>query len=68
MSIHHNPQGLIFVHMEFRLQNRHDELAGREIIVEQDDFMQTRRSAFISSWILGLVTVSVIGSVQRMGV
>jgi hypothetical protein len=46
MSSHHNPQGLIFVHTKFRLQNRHDELAGREIIVEQDDFMQTRPFCF----------------------
>ena len=61
MSSHHNPQGLIFVHTKFRLQNRHDELTGREIIVEQDTLCKRGRSAFISSWILGLVIVSVMG-------
>src|ERR1700733_2308729 len=42
MSGHHHPHSLIFVHAKFRLQNRDDELAGREIIIDQDDFMQTR--------------------------
>ena len=42
MSSHHHPQSLIFAHAKFRLQNRDDELAGCELIIEQDDFMQTR--------------------------
>ena len=42
MSCHHHPQSLIFAHAKFRFKNRDDELAGREIIIDQDDFMQTR--------------------------
>jgi hypothetical protein len=39
MSGHHHPQRLILAHAEFRLQNHDDELAGREVIIDQDDFM-----------------------------
>jgi hypothetical protein len=42
MSGHHHSQRLIIAHAEFRLQNHDDELAGREVIIDQDDFMQTR--------------------------
>ena len=37
-----DPHSLIFAHAKFRLQNRDDELAGREVIVDEDDFLQTR--------------------------
>ena len=42
MSGHHHSQRLILAHAEFRLQTHDDELAGREVIIDQDDFMQTR--------------------------
>ena len=42
MSGHHYSQRLILAHAKFRPQNCDDELAGREIIIDQDDFMQTR--------------------------
>jgi hypothetical protein len=42
MSGHHYSQCLILAQAKFRLQHRDDELAGREIIIDQDDFMQTR--------------------------
>ena len=42
MSGHHHSQRLILAHAEFRLQNHDDELAGREVIIDEDDFMQTR--------------------------
>ena len=42
MSSHHHPQRLTLAHAKLRLQNRNDELAGCEIIIDQDDFMQTR--------------------------
>jgi hypothetical protein len=41
MSGHHHSQRLILAHAEFRLQNYDDELAGREVIIDEDDFMQT---------------------------
>jgi hypothetical protein len=42
MSGHHHSQRVILTHAEFRLQNYDDELAWREVIIDQDDFMQTR--------------------------
>jgi hypothetical protein len=40
MSGHHHSQRLVLGHAKFRLQNRDDEPAMREIIIDQDDFMQ----------------------------
>jgi hypothetical protein len=54
MSGHHHPQSLIFAHAKFRLQNRDDELAGREIVIEQDNFMQARPFDFYLILDLGL--------------
>lgn len=42
MSGHHHPQRLTLAHAKLRPQNRNDELAGCKIIIDQDDFMQTR--------------------------
>jgi hypothetical protein len=42
MSGYHHSQRLILAHAEFRFQNYDDELAGREVIIDQDDFMQSR--------------------------
>jgi hypothetical protein len=36
MSGHHHSQRLILAHAEFRLQNYDDELAGREVIKDDD--------------------------------
>jgi hypothetical protein len=42
MCGHHHSQRLILAHAEFRLQNYDDEFAGCEVIIDQNDFMQTR--------------------------
>jgi hypothetical protein len=42
MSGRHHSQRLVLGHPKFRLQNHDDELARREIIIDQNDFMQTR--------------------------
>jgi hypothetical protein len=60
MSGHHHPHSLIFAHAKFCLQNRDDELAGREIIIDQDDLMQTRSFDFYLILDLGLGMVSVM--------
>ena len=36
MSGHHHSQRLVLAHAEFRLQNRDDELAGREVIIDYE--------------------------------
>jgi hypothetical protein len=38
----HHPQGLILAHAKFRLQNHDDELAGRKVVIDQNDFVKTR--------------------------
>jgi hypothetical protein len=38
---HHHPQGLILAHAKFCLQNHDDELAGRKVVIDQNDFVET---------------------------
>jgi hypothetical protein len=33
--------GLILAHAKFRLQNHDDELAGRKVVIDQNDFVET---------------------------
>src|SRR5712671_174062 len=39
---HHHVVGLVLVHAELRLEDRDDELARREVVVDQNDLVQTR--------------------------
>jgi len=41
VSGHHHSESLVLTHVKFRPQNHGDELAGREIIINQNDLMQT---------------------------
>jgi len=47
MRRHHHSQCLILAHAEFRLQNYDDEFAGREVIIDQDDFGLTRYAGVV---------------------
>jgi hypothetical protein len=64
----HNPQGLILAHAKFRLQNHDDELAGRKVVIDQNDLWRRGRSTFISSLVRGLMMISlIVGAVPDCG-
>jgi hypothetical protein len=52
MGGHHHSQSLILAHVKFYLQDRDDEIAGRKVVIDQNDFVETR--AFDLYLILGI--------------
>lgn len=65
MGGHHHSHGLILARVKFRLQDRDDEIAGRKVVIDQNDFVETR--LFDLYLILGLVMMSVIGVTVHRG-